>query len=45
MSKERAADRQLAGRIQSRREEVALLELTLQLVAGRNDRPEEGGGP
>lgn len=46
MSKERAAKIANApGASMSRGEEVALLLVQQQLLAGRHDRPEEGGGP
>ena len=39
-------DRQLARRLEPRRQEVGLFGvLTLELQAGRNDCPEEGRGP
>src|SRR3954452_4382841 len=38
-------DRQLARRVEPRWEGVAQLELEVQLLAGRDDRPEEGGRP
>jgi hypothetical protein len=39
------ADRELAGRFQPRRQEVAFELVAEQLVAGRHDRSKEGGGP
>src|ERR671931_2126524 len=38
-------DRQLAGRLEPRWEEVPFVELAEQLLPGRDDRPEEGGRP
>src|SRR5439155_25872631 len=41
----RGEDRQFAGRVEPRRQEVRLLVHTLVVLAGRDDGPEEGRRP
>src|SRR5207253_1817719 len=41
----RGEDRELAGRVEPRRQGVAFVVVAQQLLAGRDDRPEEGSRP
>src|SRR5438445_276575 len=41
----RGEDRELAGRVEPRRQEIAFELVTVELVAGRHDRAEEGRRP